>query len=47
MDNMFLLLHNYPNVTKSGRDNEIGLLLKSTGMSILMYEYLLSDILMP
>lgn len=33
---MFLLLHNYPEVTKNVKRNEIGVLIKETGMSILM-----------
>jgi patched 1 protein len=33
---MFLLLHNYPQITKSVKKNEIGVLMKETGMSILM-----------
>uniref|UniRef100_A0A0K0FDZ6 Protein patched homolog 1 (inferred by orthology to a human protein) n=1 Tax=Strongyloides venezuelensis TaxID=75913 RepID=A0A0K0FDZ6_STRVS len=36
VDNMFLLLHNYHTVTKSVKKNEVGVLLKETGMSILM-----------
>lgn len=33
---MFLLLHNYPQVTATAKRNEIGVLMKETGMSILM-----------
>uniref|UniRef100_A0A0N4Z9N8 SSD domain-containing protein n=1 Tax=Parastrongyloides trichosuri TaxID=131310 RepID=A0A0N4Z9N8_PARTI len=36
VDNMFLLLHNYHTVTKSVEKDEVGVLLKETGMSILM-----------
>ncbi|KAI1727569.1 patched family domain-containing protein [Ditylenchus destructor] len=36
VDNMFLLLHNYPQVAARVKDNEVGVLLKETGMSILM-----------
>lgn len=36
VDNMFLLLHNYPQVPISSKNDEIGLLMKETGMSILM-----------
>jgi patched 1 protein len=36
VDNMFLLLHNYPQVTSTTKKNEIGVLMKETGMSILM-----------
>uniref|UniRef100_A0A915DJ56 SSD domain-containing protein n=1 Tax=Ditylenchus dipsaci TaxID=166011 RepID=A0A915DJ56_9BILA len=36
VDNMFLLLHNYPQVASRIKENEIGVLLKETGMSILM-----------
>uniref|UniRef100_A0A0K0FYB0 Protein patched homolog 1 (inferred by orthology to a human protein) n=1 Tax=Strongyloides venezuelensis TaxID=75913 RepID=A0A0K0FYB0_STRVS len=34
VDDMFLLLHNYNNLLKVSRNNEIGLLMKETGMSI-------------
>lgn len=33
---MFLLLHNYPQVSISSKNDEIGFLMKETGMSILM-----------
>lgn len=33
---MFLLLHNYPRIAASTKTNEVGVLLKETGMSILM-----------
>uniref|UniRef100_A0AC35U5J3 SSD domain-containing protein n=1 Tax=Rhabditophanes sp. KR3021 TaxID=114890 RepID=A0AC35U5J3_9BILA len=36
VDNMFLLLHNYHAVVKNVKKNEIGVLMKETGMSILM-----------
>uniref|UniRef100_A0A0N5A2S4 SSD domain-containing protein n=1 Tax=Parastrongyloides trichosuri TaxID=131310 RepID=A0A0N5A2S4_PARTI len=34
VDDMFLLLHNYNNLLKVSNENEIGLLMKETGMSI-------------
>ncbi|TMS35881.1 hypothetical protein L596_003175 [Steinernema carpocapsae] len=36
VDNMFMLLHNYHEVTSNVKKNEIGVLMKETGMSILM-----------
>ncbi|CAD5209040.1 unnamed protein product [Bursaphelenchus okinawaensis] len=36
VDNMFMLLHNYHRVFADVKKNELGLLLKETGMSILM-----------
>uniref|UniRef100_A0A7E4ZZF6 SSD domain-containing protein n=1 Tax=Panagrellus redivivus TaxID=6233 RepID=A0A7E4ZZF6_PANRE len=36
VDNVFLLLHNYPQVVANVKHSEIGVLLKETGMSILM-----------
>ena len=36
VDNMFLLLHNYPQVIANVKRDEIGVLLKETGMSIMM-----------
>lgn len=36
VDNIFLLLHNYHSVIENVKKNEIGILLKETGMSVLM-----------
>lgn len=36
VDNMFMLLHNYSLVLKNNKHNEIGMLMKETGMSILL-----------
>uniref|UniRef100_A0A0N5AWE3 SSD domain-containing protein n=1 Tax=Syphacia muris TaxID=451379 RepID=A0A0N5AWE3_9BILA len=39
VDNMFLLLHNYHSVLDSVRKNEIGVLMKETGMSVVMTSF--------
>lgn len=36
VDNVFLLLHNYRRITENVQKNEIGLLMKETGMSVVM-----------
>ncbi|VDK43168.1 unnamed protein product [Anisakis simplex] len=36
VDNMFLLLHNYHGVVESVKNDEVGMLMKETGMSVLM-----------
>lgn len=36
VDNMFLLLHNYHGVVENVKKNEIGMLMKETGMSVVM-----------
>jgi patched 1 protein len=37
VDNMFMLLHNYPHVLKNNKQGaEVGMLMKETGMSILL-----------
>lgn len=38
IDDMFLLLHNYNGVLESVQRNEIGILMKETGMSVLISE---------
>ncbi|KAI6242632.1 Protein patched-like protein 1 [Aphelenchoides fujianensis] len=36
VDNMFMLLHNYPAVVRNAKRDEIGMLMRETGMSILL-----------
>lgn len=39
MDNIFLLLHSYHAVTGNMKRNEIGMLMKETGMSVVMTSF--------